>query len=77
MVLQWQVILLAALAVVMLLAGLVVSLLPDSQEGPILYRLDGQHAISAIDLLGAVLLIVGSILSWSAGLLWQRRMYAS
>ena len=76
MVLQWRVILLAALAVMTLLAGLVVSLLPDSQEGPILYRLDEQHAVSAIDLLSMILLVIGSLFSWSAGLLWQRRMYA-
>ena len=75
--LQWQVILLAALAVLILLGGLVVLILPAPQEGPEFYRLDDQHAIRALDTLGAVLLALGCALSWSAGALWQRRMYAS
>jgi drug/metabolite transporter (DMT)-like permease len=74
---QWRVILLAALAVLLLLGGLLVLILPDLYEGPVIYRLDEQHAISAVDALAMVLLILGCALSWSAGALWQRRMYAS
>jgi drug/metabolite transporter (DMT)-like permease len=75
--LQWRVILLATLAVLLLLGGLVALILPDPQEGPVLYTLDEQHSIRALDTLGAVLLALGCALAWSAGAVWQRRMYAS
>ncbi|HEY66984.1 MAG: hypothetical protein DRI79_04055 [Chloroflexi bacterium] len=74
---QWQVILLAALAVLLLLGGLAALILPDPYEGPVLYRLDEQHAIRALDGLGAVLLALGCLVAWGAGAVWQRRMYAS
>jgi drug/metabolite transporter (DMT)-like permease len=75
--LQWRVILLATLAVLLLLGGLVALILPNSQEGPVLYTFDEQHSIRALDILGAVLLVLGCALAWSAGAVWQRRMYAS
>ncbi len=74
---QWQVTLLAALAVLLLLAGLLVLIPPAPYEGPEFYRFDEQHAIRALDTLGMFLLILGCAISWSAGLLWQRRMYAN
>jgi drug/metabolite transporter (DMT)-like permease len=74
---HWRVILLAALAVLLLLGGLFALILPDSHEGPVLYSLDEHHAIRAFDGLGAVLLALGCAVSWSAGAVWQRRMYAS
>ena len=73
--LQWQVILLAALAVLLLLAGLSILILPDSYEGPEFYNFDEGHALRALDVLGLVLLTLGCAVSWSAGALWQRRMY--
>ncbi len=75
--LQWRVILLAALAVLLTITGLFVLILPDSYEGPIIYRLDAQHAIRALDALGLLLVMLGCAISWSAGILWQRRMYPS
>ncbi len=75
--LQWRVILLAALAMLLLLGGLFALILPDPYEGPVLYHFDEQHAIRAMDALGIVLLALGCAMSWSAGALWQRRMYAS
>ena len=75
--LQWQVILLAILAVLLLLAGLLALILPDPYEGPEFYRLDEQHAIHALDALGTLLLTLGCAVAWSAGALWQRRMYVS
>jgi len=75
--LQWRVILMAALAVLLLLAGLAALILPDPYEGPVLYPLDAEHSIRAFDVLGGVLLALGCAVAWSAGLVWQRRMYAS
>jgi drug/metabolite transporter (DMT)-like permease len=75
--LQWRVILLAALAVLLLLGGLFALILPDPQEGPALYNLDEGHTIRALDILGAVLLTLGCAMAWGAGALWQRRMHAS
>jgi len=74
---QWRVILLAALAVSLLVAGLAVLILPDPYEGPVLYHFDEQHSVRALDLLGMVLLILGCAVAWSAGALWQRQMHAS
>jgi drug/metabolite transporter (DMT)-like permease len=73
--LQWQVILLAALGVLLLVAGLVILILPDPYEGPEFYQLDEQHTIRALDALGMLLLALGCAMAWSAGGLWQRRMY--
>jgi drug/metabolite transporter (DMT)-like permease len=74
---QWQVILLAMLAVLLVLAGLAILTLPDPYEGPEFYHVDAQHAVRALDILGVILLALGCAVSWSAGALWQRRMYAS
>ena len=75
--LQWRVILLAVLAVLLLLTGLLALVLPDPYEGPVFYHLDEQHTVRALDALGAVLLALGCAVAWSAGALWQRRVYAS
>lgn len=74
---QWRVVLLAALAVMLQLLGLLALTLPASYEGPILHTFDEQHAIAALDGLGVVLLVVGCLVAWGAGAIWQRRMYAS
>jgi len=74
-VLQWQVILLAALGVLLLVTGLVILILPDPYEGPEFFHFDEQHAIRALDALGTLLLVLGCAVAWSAGGLWQRRMY--
>ncbi len=74
--LHWRVILLAALAVLLLLAGLVALVLPDPYEGATLYRFDEQHVVRTLDILGMALLALGCVVAWLAGLLWQRRVYA-
>lgn len=74
---QWRVIILSALAVALILGGLAVLILPDSYEGPDLYQFDEQHTLRSFDMLGVVLLVVGCLLTWSAGILWQRQMDAS
>ena len=72
-----QVTLLAALAVLLLLAGLLALILPDSHEGPVLYQFDEGHSVRAMDGLGVMLLALGCAVAWGAGALWQRRMHAS
>ena len=74
--LQWRVILLAALAVLLLLSGLLALVMPDPYEGPMLYHFNEQHSIRALDVLGVVLLALGCAMSWGAGALWQGGMYA-
>jgi drug/metabolite transporter (DMT)-like permease len=72
---QWRVILLAALAVLLLLAGLAALILPESYEGRVLYRFDEEHTIRTLDVLGTALAALGCVAAWGAGVVWQRRMY--
>jgi hypothetical protein len=73
---KWQVIVLAALAVLLLMTGLLALILPEDYEGQEIYRIDKMHAIRFLDLLGGLLLIAGCIAAWTAGLIWQRRVDA-
>jgi hypothetical protein len=73
--LQWRVILLAALAVLLLLAGLVSLILPDSYEGQALFQFDERHTFRLLDVIGLALLAVGSCLAWVAGWVWRRWVY--
>jgi hypothetical protein len=74
---KWYVILLAAVAVSLLTAGLLALILPEDYEGPEIYRIDRMHSIRMLDLLGSLLLLVGCVTAWFAGLLWQRRARGS
>jgi hypothetical protein len=73
--LQWRVILLAALAVLLLVAGLVALILPDPYEGGVLYRLDEQHTFRLLDGIALGLLVLGCAVAWIAGIVWHRRMH--
>jgi drug/metabolite transporter (DMT)-like permease len=73
--LQWRVILLAALAVLLLVAGLVALILPDPYEGGVLYQLDEQHTFRVLDGIALGLLVLGCAMAWSAGIVWHRRMH--
>ncbi len=70
-----SVVLLATLAVLLLLAGMIALILPDAYEGQEIYRINEMHAIRVLDLVGAALLAIGSAVAWAAGLAWQRRTY--
>lgn len=74
---KWQVITLAALAVLLLVAGLVALIIPEEHEGPEIYRVDRTYVIRALDLAGAALLLTGCAVAWLAGLTWQRGTYDS
>ncbi len=73
---HWRVILLATLAVVLLLGGLVALILPDQYEGTRVLEINDQHTIRAADVLAGFLLTLGCAVAWSAGALWQREIYA-
>jgi drug/metabolite transporter (DMT)-like permease len=75
--LQWRVILLAVLALLLLVAGLAILILPDSYEGRVLHQFDEQHAVRALDVLGGGLVAMGCVVALLAGIVWQRRMYGS
>jgi len=76
-VFQWRVIALAALAVLLMLGGLVALILPQRLEGAVLYDVDEEHAVTTLDGLGVLLLVLGSLIALEAGVMWQRRMNAT
>ena len=74
---KWLVIGLAAVAVLLLVAGMLALILPEDYEGQEVYRIDRAHSVRILDVLGGLLLMVGCIAAWCAGLVWQRRMHDS
>ena len=75
--LNWRVLILAALAVLLLTLGLIALILPSDYEGEPLYQLDENHTIRTFDALGGLLLGLGCVIAWTAGILWQRRINVS
>jgi hypothetical protein len=75
--LKWYVTVLAALGVLLLVAGMLALILPEDYEGPEIYRIDKMHSIRILDLLGGLLLTAGCGAAWFAGLIWQRRVHGS
>jgi drug/metabolite transporter (DMT)-like permease len=69
-----RIILLSILALFLLLAGLVALALPDPYEGQVLYEMDPAHSIRTVDVGGLGLVLIGGLVAWGAGWLWQRRM---
>lgn len=74
---KWYVVILAAIAVLLLIAGLLALILPEDYEGREIYRIDRLHAVRLLDLLGGALLLVGSLAAWLAGVTWQRNVDAA
>jgi hypothetical protein len=74
---KWYVTVLAALALLLLVAGLLALILPEDYEGPEIYRIDKMHSIRMLDVLGGLLVIAGCGAAWLAGLIWQRRAHGS
>ena len=70
--LDWGTRLLTVLALLTILAGLVVLGLPDTMEGEEIVRLDTTHSLRVADLVGAGLVGLGALLTWSTVLAWQR-----
>lgn len=70
---DWRVLLLSGGAFLIILSGFLVLALPDSYEGGTLYVLDVAHSVRTLDGVGVVLLALGGIMAWGAGVLWQQR----
>lgn len=75
--LQWRVIVLASLAVLLILAGLMALTVPDAYEGAVLYTVDEQHAVSKLDGIGLAILALGCLVAWAAAVTWRRWMRAT
>ena len=73
MLLDWGTRLLTILALLTTVAGLVILALPDSMEGEEVIHLNASHGLRVADLIGAVIVGLGAILTWVAVLAWQRR----
>lgn len=69
-----MVVVLAALAVLLLIAGLLALIVPEAYEGQEIYRVDRMHAVRVLDLLGGALLLGGCAAAWTAGIVWQRKV---
>ena len=68
------VVVLAALAVLLLIGGLLALMLPEDYEGQEIYRIDKLHAVRVLDMLGGALLLGGCVTAWTAGIVWQRKV---
>ena len=71
------VVVLATLAVLLLVGGLFALILPEDYEGAEIYRIDRMHTVRLLDLLGGILLLLGSVVAWVAGVTWQRNVDAA
>jgi hypothetical protein len=70
---DWGVRLLAILALVSIVAGLVVLALPDAMEGQVIIPVNTTHSLRVADLLGAALVGAGALVTWATLLAWQRK----
>jgi hypothetical protein len=70
---EWGARLLAILALVIIISGLAVLALPDTMEGDEMIELDPTHSVHVADLVGALLVGCGILLTWGTVLAWQRR----
>ncbi len=64
---------LAAVALALLLLGLVALAVADPYEGPLVVSFDAQHSLRALDLLGGLVIAGATALTWMVALTWQRR----
>lgn len=73
MMFEWGTRLAAIIALVTILSGLVILALPDTLEGREMIAIDDTHSLNTADLIGAVLVGAGAVMTWAVVLAWQRR----
>ena len=73
--LEWGVRLIAILALVTIIAGLLILALPDAAEGREMIRLDSAHSLRVADLIGAGMVGAGAVVTWATVLAWQRKRF--
>ena len=70
---DWGTRLLAILALLTILAGLLILSLPEAMEGQEIISLNKTHSLRVADLLGAALVGLGVGVAWATVLAWQRK----
>jgi drug/metabolite transporter (DMT)-like permease len=70
---DWGTRLLAILALLTIVAGLLILSLPEEMEGQEVVSLNKTHSLRVADLLGAALVGLGALAAWATVLAWQRK----
>jgi drug/metabolite transporter (DMT)-like permease len=70
---DWGTRLLAILALLTIVAGLLILSLPEAMEGQEVVSLNKTHSLRVADLLGAALVGLGALAAWATVLAWQRK----
>jgi len=63
----------AFVAILLLICGLFAIAVPDSMSGPVVREFGANHGLRQADVIGLILLVLGSGLVWITGLIWQWR----
>lgn len=71
---DWHILALSGAGIFFIVLGLAALGLPAGQEGELIWRLDPDHAVHLMDILGAFSATLGVLLTWLGSMLWQRRM---
>ncbi len=66
------VITLSLAGILFILTGLIALAIPTAYEGAVLWRLDGEHTLSLMDVIGLFTVAMGVSLTWLGGILWTR-----
>jgi hypothetical protein len=69
---EWGVRLIAVLALIITLLGLLILALPEMMEATEILPSDRFYDFRVADLLGATLVLVGTGMTWATVLVWQR-----
>jgi drug/metabolite transporter (DMT)-like permease len=70
---DWGTRLLAILALLTIVVGLLILSLPETMEGQEIISLNKTHSLRVADLLGAALVGLGAVVAWATVLAWQRK----
>jgi uncharacterized protein YjeT (DUF2065 family) len=70
---DWGTRLLAIVALLTILSGLLILALPDTLEGREIIEIDATHSLKVADLVGVALVGVGAVMTWTVVFAWQSR----